>query len=560
MILQEQIQILFDNKLFTNIVALAPMVLSATDNNTELLPPASIAQTMVYLADSYLEQKEYGKAEVYYRKALDLRKTLSKQRGLGSSAAKELSAETEIRYQMHICHLALKQPVQALLVLQGIPAKLRSVKVNMALGKLYVMNGLERPAISAFKEVIRECPLAIEATLALIKLGVSYVELVRLIFNGNPSNNLDWIAQWIKGQCHLHSCEYLSASTIFCHLQDTSLLKDDVTNLISQGTTFFLAGDFTSALQPLQRAHALDPLSLKGMDILAVVLANEKKSAELEALALKLISVSDSSFEPWVAMGYHYLLSRKLTRALYLAHKACTCCTPSPGIEPLILKGTVLQELKKWPEAITHFREGLQIAPHRFEIYRGIVHCYLALQRSREAMNIAASSLHHIGHTPRTFTLYASVLLKDPVTTAKGKVFLERALNMDPRYAPAVFLLIDSYEQAGQRSKAIELLNKQINQQPSNRLHHILGDLLVKNGEMDKALEQYNSALMLEPNNVKTMEAINRLENALVAKLENHLDLEADDIPDSDEEPTIEEVDIDPMGGMWADMNLDQFR
>jgi len=35
---------------------------------------------------------------------------------------------------------------------------------------------------------------------------------------------------------------------------------------------------------------------------------------------------------------------------------------------------------------------------------------------------------------------------------------------------------------------------------------------------------------------VKTMEAINRLENALVAKLENHLDLETDDLPDSDEE------------------------
>ena len=93
---------------------------------------------------------------------------------------------------MHICHLALKQSVQALLVLQGIPAKLRSVKVNMALGKLYVMNGLERPAISAFKEVIRECPLALEAILALVKLGISYVELVRLIFNGSPSNSLDW--------------------------------------------------------------------------------------------------------------------------------------------------------------------------------------------------------------------------------------------------------------------------------------------------------------------------------------------------------------------------------
>lgn len=48
----------------------------------------------------------------------------------------------------------------------------------------------------------------------------------------------------------------------------------------------------------------------------------------------------------------------------------------------------------------------------------------------------------------------------------------------------------------GQRSKAVELLTKQIHQQPTNRLHHILGDLLIKNGEMDKALEHYNAALM----------------------------------------------------------------
>ena len=57
------------------------------------------------------------------------------------------------------------------------------------------------------------------------------------------------------------------------------------------------------------------------MDILAVILASEKKASELEALALKLINISDNNCEPWIAMGYHYLLSRKLTRALYLAHK-----------------------------------------------------------------------------------------------------------------------------------------------------------------------------------------------------------------------------------------------
>lgn len=40
----------------------------------------------------------------------------------------------------------------------------------------------------------------------------------------------------------------------------------------------------------------------------------------------------------------------------------------------------------------------------------------------------------------------------------------------------------------------------------------------------------------LEPNNARTVDAISRLENALVAKLENHLELEVDDVPDSDEE------------------------
>ena len=56
-------------------------------------------------------------------------------------------------------------------------------------------------------------------------------------------------------------------------------------------------------------------------------------------------------------------------------------------------------------------REGLQAAPHRFEIYRGIVHCYLALQRTREAMNMAASALRDIGHTPRTFTVMGQYFL-----------------------------------------------------------------------------------------------------------------------------------------------------
>lgn len=73
----------------------------------------------------------------------------------------------------------------------------------MALGKLYVMNGLERPAISAFKEVLRECPLALEAIQSLIKLGVSYGELIRLIFVQSPSSNLEWYVYLIDNMLNI---------------------------------------------------------------------------------------------------------------------------------------------------------------------------------------------------------------------------------------------------------------------------------------------------------------------------------------------------------------------
>ena len=40
-------------------------------------------------------------------------------------------------------------------MLQSIPAKQRTARINMALGKLYLENGMERAAVTSFKEVLR---------------------------------------------------------------------------------------------------------------------------------------------------------------------------------------------------------------------------------------------------------------------------------------------------------------------------------------------------------------------------------------------------------------------
>ena len=86
------------------------------------------------------------------------------------------------------------------------------------------------------------------------------------------------------------------------------------------------------------------------MDVLACLLAKEKKLKDLEALAFKLMSVSEDAPEPWVATGYHCYASKKGSRAVYFAHKACMI--QPKNVEALLLKGNVLLDMKKLQDAI----------------------------------------------------------------------------------------------------------------------------------------------------------------------------------------------------------------
>jgi len=45
----------------------------------------------------------------------------------------------------------------------------------------------------------------------------------------------------------------------------------------------------------------------------------------------------------------------------------------SRNIEALSLKGLALMEVKKTPEAVSHFREALRLAPYRFEAYNSML-------------------------------------------------------------------------------------------------------------------------------------------------------------------------------------------
>ncbi|XP_035206985.1 anaphase-promoting complex subunit 7-like [Stegodyphus dumicola] len=358
-------------------------------------------------------------------------------------------------------------------------------------------------------------------------------------------NFLFRLSLWVKAHSHLHARELTQAINTFKQLDMKTHLRDNSDVLVSLGEAYYYNGDFQNAMLILERAHCSDPLLVRGMDVYAALLAKEKKMKELESLTAHLISINDNVPEPWIAMAYFCYVAKKGTKAVNFAQKACVL---NPRhVEALLLKGTVLLELKKVQDAITNFGEVYKIAPYRYEAHKGLVECYLALHRTREAIAIASSACKQLGQTARALTLYASVLTKDPLSADKAKSLLEKALKQDPTYLNAVYLLAAIYEQERLYEKGIELLKKQMEQQTSCRLHQMLGDFLARTNEHEKALHHFSIALNMDPSNHKAAEGSQRVEQ----NPESSESFEVDDIADSENEGDLEESEVE---AVWSDV------
>ena len=192
----------------------------------------------------------------------------------------------------------------------------------MALGKLYKQADTERPAIACFKEVLKTCPMSLEAAQSLMELGVKSREISELMIE--CSSQFEWVGQWIQGYAAFYNHDYVNCIQTLKQLEDSQpLLRNNLHLLVTIGRAQHYSGNFVNSAFTLQRVHRLDPNHLPGMDILAVLLAKERKIKELEQLATKLMSVTEEAPEPWIAMGYYCYAIKKGTKAMYFGQKAC---------------------------------------------------------------------------------------------------------------------------------------------------------------------------------------------------------------------------------------------
>lgn len=139
------------------------------------------------------------------------------------------------------------------------------------------------------------------------------------------------------------------------------------------------------------------------LDVHAAVLYKTQNTKELEKLIAAITPTPEYTAEHYVAMAYALYAARKFGRASTLIVQAINLNPYS--IEAIILWGNIFIELKKYQEALHHFRKAALLKPHRYEPHKGLVDCYVGMHRLREALNIASTGCKLLGHTPRALTV-----------------------------------------------------------------------------------------------------------------------------------------------------------
>ncbi|KAH7985590.1 hypothetical protein HPB49_026351 [Dermacentor silvarum] len=245
----DQLKLLYDNKLYSNVTALFSLAHPISTDCPDFMTVSAKFQSYVYCGDAYVQLGDFKRAEAFYQKAIQLKKSAAKAKGKGPTSiiTGDVTSGNDI--------IAYRES-------------------NATAGSTWpwgscISSGNERLAIACYREVLKECPLALQAAKSLLELGVKAEQVAALVLHPGGSSgsslppDMEWLGQWIKANAYLHSREYSST-----------------------------------------------------------LLAKEKKVKELQSLSSQLMSVNSRSPEPWIVMAYLCYVIKKGNRAIYFAQKA----------------------------------------------------------------------------------------------------------------------------------------------------------------------------------------------------------------------------------------------
>ncbi len=155
-------------------------------------------------------------------------------------------------------------------------------------------------------------------------------------------------------------------------------------------------------------------------------------------------------------------------------------------------------------EALDHLRAAFKIYPDDLATGMAITQIYLSTGRPAEAEKVLATMLERAPDQRALNFTYAQVLTK----LGRGdesKPYLERAVEIDPTFGPAIMQLVDIYQKENEWTKAAELLQPLISEDPLNLdLQRQQGFFYLRAGNSEKARALFKQISEADPKDGRT--------------------------------------------------------
>ncbi|XP_030568255.1 anaphase-promoting complex subunit 7 [Drosophila novamexicana] len=512
---------LYDHGLYECVIPSASLLCTLLQNDRNVATLEMEYQAMLYLSNANYKQHNYRtacnqlEAVVLQRKSM-LRFKSSYLTAIESSYPQFQDAE--LRYKIAICYQELGEYNMAMSTLQAV--KTRTPRLNMLLARLmhHHGRGVSKKEIAlAFKDVLRECPMSLTSIEALIELGIDGSEVHSMVVNAAAlPKNIEWLSSWIKGHAQMYGCKHREAAQTFQQLNDTTSFRQNEHLLTKIGQCMYYYGNFVRSEQYLAMATMLNPHNLDALCPLAVVYEFNKKKLEQGKLIapLEIRTTGEFSSSHWFLHAQLSYMNSKYDRSLIFTERALAM--DARNIEALLLRGRLFGGLGRHKDAIDVFRSARCLAPYRFEVYKGLVACFIRLKWLKEAQTMCALAVRYFRTSPRSYTMFGGTLfhLANPTAKKSARKFVEKALQIDEHYAPGIALMASIYQDEGDTQEAIVLLRKQVASHPHPKLFAMLAELLSVDKDLDAALHYYTLALRLDPTFQRALDGINSLTKA----------------------------------------------
>ncbi|XP_064391435.1 anaphase-promoting complex subunit 7-like isoform X2 [Halichondria panicea] len=469
------------------------------------------SKVLLSYADSLYSDLQFRRALHFYKEALQVAQT-----GQDNTTECAPPSVCEVRWRMYQCHMKLKEKQEALDMLTSIPLKQRDSKVALGLGKLYHhFKNESREAKICYKQALSMSPLALEAAIGLLSLGVALSEVVFISRSlhceeeGGILTPGTWLYSWLEVQAYIARHEYsayLDNTRCFhgCPHSHTQSLSGAVSKMNFIAQQGFLAsaemncqlawcltklGRTDTAKDLFASAHAHDPYTLTHMDTYSRLLNH----ASLLKLTPRLLYASPDHHQPWVAKAWEATKEEPFnTRNRVFLHKA-------NSIEPRNAEMTFLQgfilKAKRESGWLMHFKKTIHLDPTFFEAFESVIEMYRDQSQERVALTLIRTLAKKL---PLSRQYYLEGLALSKQNKTKARLALERSIESEGHFEKAVVELAKLYISEKNIAKAIETLTSQLEVRTSANLHCELGDCLVKLSRLPEAEEQFRLALGLE--------------------------------------------------------------